>query len=137
MTWLTRLFTVEEFSIDHFSSFFLEYLNNLTYMIRKNRSVPFDYDQRMIGYDYDINSYSYMAYRLLSTNCCYLQHMQEPYNNCYVVFEKETGYITTNSPWLSLVMKVVQGVSHEEYENNTISWVDYCSSLDHLINGDY
>lgn len=137
ITWLFGVFKVEEVPISHFSRFYIEYLNNLTCTTRKNRKILFNRNQRMISYAEDLDSCSYIVYRLLSSNDYCLQHVQDFFKNSCVVFEKETGYITTDNPWLSLVMCVVQGVSQEERENNTISWVDYCSCLEHLINGDY
>lgn len=58
-------------------------------------------------------------------------------NFIFVVFETKTGVIHSNSGKLLLELHIKQGVSQYDYDNETVLFIDYLSSLEHYSNGEY
>ena len=55
----------------------------------------------------------------------------------YVIFERNTGYISTNSAQLQLELSVEQGVSQYDYDNDTDMFLYYITCLDRLKKEEY
>ena len=52
------------------------------------------------------------------------------YEPIYVLFEKKTGYITSNSQMLLLELFIEQGIDEEDLESESIHAISYLSRID-------
>ncbi|MEG6522252.1 hypothetical protein [Desulfotomaculum sp. 1211_IL3151] len=55
----------------------------------------------------------------------------------FVVLETKTGFIHSNSGKLMLELRIEQGVSQYDYDNQTLLFIDYLASLDLYSNDEY
>lgn len=127
--WLSSHFNIEEFPLTEFSNSFIKQLYFSVANAITNEKLRLKAEQ-----------FQFVSYRLLPTdkNCVYnavLHKIGEKY--IYVIFEKNTGYISTNNAQLHLELSVEQGVSQYDYDNNTDIFLYYITCIDRLQKKEY
>ena len=74
-------------------------------------------------------SIAYFEYERLSS--------ESNQNDIFVVFEKKAGIIYTNNSKLFLELCIEQGVSQDDYDNETILFDAYLSYIGRYLHGEY
>ena len=128
-SWLIGHLDIEEFPFTEFSNSFINQLNFSAVNAITNQKLKLTAEQ-----------FQFVSYRLLPTekNRAYnaaLKSTGEKY--IYVIFERNTGYISTNSAQLQLELSVEQGVSQYDYDNDTDMFLYYITCLDRLKKEEY
>ncbi len=85
----------------------------------------------------DLNFIAYKILRNSKSNSYYQYDSFQGDRFIFVVFETRTGVIHCNSSKLMLELLIEQGVSQHDYDNETILFIDYLSSLDQYTNKEY
>lgn len=128
-SWLNSHLDIEEFPFTEFSNSFINQLNFSAVNAITNQKLKLTAEQ-----------FQFVSYRLLPTekNRVYnasLGNTGEKY--IYVIFERNTGYISTNNALLQLELSVEQGVSQYDYDNNTDIFLYYITCLERLKKKEY
>ena len=127
--WLNNRLDIEEVPLTEFSNSFIKQLNFSAANAITNKELKLKTDQ-----------FQFVSYRLLPTDKNYvynaiLRQTGEKY--IYVIFERNTGYISTNNAQLHLELSVEQGVRQYDYDNDTDMLLYYITCVDRLKKKEY
>ena len=128
-TWLQKRFDVEEIPLSEFSDAFWKQLTFSATNAITNRRFKITNDKL-----------NFIAYRLPLTekNKAFLNGTRNVKDQfIYVIFESNTGFISTNHAHLHLELSVEQGISQYDYDNDTEMLIYYITCMDKLQKKEY
>lgn len=127
--WLNNHLDIDEFPLTEFSNSFVKQLKLSAAKAITNAELNLAVEQLQ-----------FVAYRLLLSekNSAYNEVLCESKAKfIYVIFEKRTGYISTNNSQLLLELSVEQGISQYDYDNTTSRFLYYITCVDRLAKKEY
>lgn len=127
--WLNNHLDIDELPLSEFSDSFLKQLKLSATKAITNAELNLTAEQLQ-----------FVSYRLLPSerNSTYNEVLCESNAKfTYVIFEKNTGYISTNNSQLLLELSVEQGISQYDYDNTTSRFLYYITCVDRLAKKEY